>query len=200
MKKRMSFRALAAALGILVSLTLAGPSRAAQIELTANQIHTTWSNLNDALIVIAAATAIDDEWTAKFKAMPPEPVQGKTLADVLGQAGLFRKKLNAVLTASSFEPVEPASDIHRAADSAPMVYLNSGRLMDGLILLLVQTDPLSFIAHYYAWPETDDKTADDAYAMAALANQRMDAYMKENGIDMPADATAEAKPTGDGGS
>lgn len=171
-------------------------SRATQIELTANQINATWSNVNDALIVIAAATAIDDEWTAKFKAMAPEPVKGKPLRDAVEQASQFRGKLNAVLAANSFEPVAAASDAHRADDSPPMVYLNSGRLMDSLILLLIRIDPLAFVAHYYAWSQTDDKTADDVYAMAALANKRMDAYMKENGIEMPVETAPAGQSQG----
>lgn len=200
MNQKKSFRTFAVLFGLLAPLVFAGTSRATQIELTANQISTTWSNLNDALIVIAAATAIDDEWTAKFKAMAPEPVQGKTLANAVEQATLFRRKLNAVLAANAFEPVESISDRHRATDSPPMVYLNSGRLMDSLILLLIRIDPLAFVAHYYAWSQSDDKTADDVYAMAALANKRMDAYMKENGIDLPAEAAPAGQTTGKQGS
>ena len=128
--------------------------------------------------------------------MAPTPAKGKTLADVIDQANQFRKKLNAVLAANGLDPVNAVSAAGRAPDSPPSVFLNSGVLMDNLILLLNKLDPLAFIAQYYSWTEVTGKSPDDVYAMAALANRRMDVYMKENDIAPPADSAQAGETDG----
>lgn len=178
------------ALGILLiaALIATAPSaRASQIELTANQIYTTWTNINGAFIVIAASTAIDDDWTAEFKAMPLQPFDGKTLDDVNTLTAQFRTKLNAVLVDGEHDPAEVVSLPGRADNAPSVVYLNAGVMMDKLILLLIQTDPLAFVAQFYLQEKIDDKSANDVYAQAELANRRLDAYMEENGIEVTPD-------------
>lgn len=189
-----NYFSMLARLSLILAVLMALPSasRANEIELSAAQVASAWNNINGALIVIGASTAIDDDWTESFKAMAAAPVQGKTLGDVVSQAELFRKKLNVLLAENEFEPMTFGVNPILASDSPPMVYLNSGRVMDALILLLNQIDPLAFIAQYYALDNDKEKTANDAYASVALANQRMDAYMEENGIEMPESDASES--------
>lgn len=175
-------------------------ARAAQIELTASQITTTWENINGALIVVAASTAIDDDWTQQFKTMAPEPASGKTLADVVSRMEAFRAKLNAVLAENEMDAVNLLLGSGQRPDDVPVVYRHSGQIMDSLILMLNRIDPLAFIAQYYAMRSDNSATADDAYAAAELANRRMDEYMTENGIEMPEEEPAAGGTAGSEGS
>lgn len=196
MKFKFLHPSLAAAFALAVFLCAPQGAQSAeeaskvQIELTANQLYSTWDNINGALTVVAASTSMDDDWTEMFKTMAPDPASGKTLADLVAELQVFKTKLDVVRAESEMDPVAlTATNL----ESLSGVFLASGQIMDELILVLNYTDPLAFIAQYYLWKDEGEKSMNDAFAMAALANKRMDVYMEENGIEMP-----EAGAEGDG--
>lgn len=160
-----------------------GVAQASQIELTNNQVFTTWSNINGAVTVIGVSTALDDEWAEEFKAMAPEPVSGKSAADVIAAITQFRAKLDILRADSELDATPVFKHPTRPDDAPSVLYINSGMIMDSLIMLLISLDPLAFVAHYYAWEEVQGKTLDDLYAQIALATKRVDIYMEENGIE-----------------
>lgn len=161
---------------LAISIWMAsGESRATDsLELTPNNVISVWHNINDVILVLSANIALDDEWIEELRNL--QPADNTNLS---GEMVAFSEKLNALLTSSELQTVPaPLSTLN----STSALYIRSGTLLDNLVYYLIDSDSLASVAIYYGGEEISGKTERDVVAQINLANQRLDAFIEENGL------------------
>ncbi|MEO5336783.1 MAG: hypothetical protein H7841_07815 [Magnetospirillum sp. WYHS-4] len=169
-------------LAVLALLCTADPALAYDVELRWGHVTTTWQRINLVLMSVAEKVALDDEWLDKLKAVKPAAGAGRTAADVNEAIAAFRRKLDKLSTKHKVDP----APTHRP-DIAPdgtlaAAYLDSGFLLDALILQVVKNDPVRVIGQYY--PRFEDAKGGEAetYGLILQADERLAAIMAELGV------------------
>lgn len=170
------------ALGMLFALLGSGPARAYDVELRWGHVTTTWQRINLVLMSIAEKVAMDDDWLKQLKDMKPVPGAGKTEADAAAVIASFRSALDRY---NATHKVDPAS-VHRP-DLAPdgslaAAYLDSGYLLDAIILQVVKSDPVRVIGQYFPRFEEAGGGLPEAYGEIGRAEARLKAIMTELGV------------------
>jgi hypothetical protein len=158
-----------------------GTGSAQDLGLTPSQVVSLWTNVNTALIAAAELGSNDAGLAQRLKATRPTTAQGKTPADVLGQVVAFRGKLDQLRGRSGLDATKQYGE-GEGVVSPTVVYLNSGMVLDGLTHWLgKKAGPERLVGEFYTRYAITGKTPSDAYAMAELANRRIDLLLAETG-------------------
>lgn len=155
-------------------LTFSSPVSADDLRLTPSHVYSTWSNLNDCLLAIGQEQALDETLQAQLALMRPTTFSGKRPVDVLGEVRGVQDKLNRFRVKRDLAPVAQISEDYKRVTPRD-VYLNSGRVLDGLLeTLILMSEPERQISPFYEHHRYDDKTPNDVFGLVDLANRRLD--------------------------
>jgi len=146
-----------------------------RLELSSDNVTHIWRNINEVILVLSANIALDDEWIDELRNKQPAPT-----GDVSQEMAAFREKLNTLLASSELAPVADAPT--NTANTTSALYMRSGVMLDNLIYYLIESDSLASVAIYYGGSDVDGTSDKDVVNEVNLANQRLDAYITENGF------------------
>jgi len=150
------------------------------VELTPDNVVTVWQNINEVILVLSASIALDDEWIDGLRDLQPSTTLDT--AKMPSEMNIFHEKLNAILNSSDLKTLDRLP--HGDDLSTPALYVNSGILLDHLLHYLIASDSLASVSIYYGEGEdtTHGMSDQDVVAQINLANQRLDAFIEENGL------------------
>ncbi len=153
------------------------PHRAQAVELglTPSNVFDLWTNINNALI--GTGQAKDAALLERLRAINPQSFKGKKPGDVLKQVEAFRDKLDSLGTGYGLKPTPVFKDPAGGTVTPSVVFLNSGYVLDTMVLVLNKADGEHLISDYYLRRNFNGKTPSDVYAMVELANRRIDALV-----------------------
>ena len=145
-----------------------------ELGLTPSHVVSLWTNINDALVVIARITTRSKDVVSRLKGTVPQNFTGKKPADVLKRVAEFRDKLDRMRMERGMAPSRRYR--HGSGTITPsVVFLNSGHVLDGAVSLIVKTtDRSQLVSQFYTRHNLAGKTPSHAFAMADLANRRID--------------------------
>lgn len=164
----------------LLGMTSVQSHAADQIKLTTDHVTSMWRNINNVLLTLSANIALDDEWVQQLHDMSPDTGLSADAEGLNQEMGLFHKKLNALITASELGALEAMDDT--ATTETSVLYIRSGKMLDQLVKFLINADTLASAAIYYGDAQLSATTIKDLVDEVNLANQRMDAFLEENGL------------------
>ncbi len=167
-------KTIAGGLFILSLSFILTPFRAQAVELglTPSNVFDLWTNIDNALI--GAGQSKDAALAERLKAMKPQSFKGIKPAAVLKQVETFRDKLDRMGTGYGIEPTPVYKNPAGGTVTPSVVFLNSGYVLDHIVLVLNKVDGERLISGYYERRDVRNKTPSDVYAMVELANRRMD--------------------------
>lgn len=169
----MKLRSVTIAGIVAATFLISAKSHAAELGLTPSNVVSLWSNINNALLT--SAEIIDGAaGRAALEAMTVGSFPGKKPGDVLAQVVAFRAKLDKVGQRLSLKPTKTYSDPEGGAVTPSVVFMNSGHVLDSIVLTVIKLDGERLIGGLYAAHELSGKSPSDAYAMVELANRRID--------------------------
>ncbi len=165
------------------ALSAAWPGKvhaADQVTLTPGHVEAQWRNINDLLLDLAGAVAMDDTWLQKLRAIKPKaslPSDNTAIARAIAR---FEKKVNMLLDSEDLKkmPLFPQTTNPRV----PVLYTRSGRILDGLALYLIKSDSLATVGVYYKEQDFTNKSNADVVAEINIAAQRLDSFITESGL------------------
>ncbi len=153
-----------------------------ELGLTPSNVVSLWTNINDALLAGAKVLLDDPKAIQNLDSMTPNRFEGKTPADVLGAVIAYRGKLDGLRRKSGLDPTTKVIVEDGAEVTPSVVFLNSGHVLDGLVLWLIANTPNEqLISQFYTRHDISGKTPSDAYSMVDLANRRMDQLLSSVG-------------------
>lgn len=160
----------------------ANPAGAAALGTTPNHLVGLWTNVNDCLVTAAPYAKDDAALRTDLAAMTPNRYDGVEPRDVFDQVVAFRSKLDRLRSGSKLN----ATKTYRTDDtaiSASHVFVNSGHALNGLVeWLIVSSEKDQLVSRFYKDHELSGKTLDDAFALAELANRRLDSILSATGL------------------
>lgn len=159
-----------------VFIVSVGEARSSSLELTPDNVFGLWSNINKALIV-AAELSGGDAAVGPMEAEKPSTFSGKSPANVLAMAVEFHEKLNQLIARGDGAPAKALLATADGDVTPGMVYLNSGLVLDSLVMHVYGLDNDQLIGGFYATPDSSGKSPSDVYSEADLANRRIDILM-----------------------
>lgn len=174
-------RLIIVSLALCIGLASTHSQAAEKIELNTGDVTSIWRNVNTIVLVLAANIAMDDEWVQELRDMKPKAELGTDEASLAQEMVQFHEKLNALLTSSELPALPPVAD-DSAAMTPSALYMRTGYMLDHLVNYLITADTLASAAIYYTPVDLSAATAKDLVAEVNLANQRMDAFIEENGL------------------
>ena len=155
-------------------LFLSSPANAGDLGMTPNHVFGLWTSINDVLLKLAAISSDEKTLTSRMAAMDIERVDGKKPADVLEQVRNFRETADLLLSRSAIPAIVEDKRISSDTITPSDVFLSSGHVLDGTVLLLAsKTEADTLISPYYKPYNFSGKTPSDVYALVYLANQRL---------------------------
>ena len=153
---------------------LSGPANAADLGMTPSHVFGLWTSINDVLSRLADVSPDQENLTSRMAAIDIEGVNNKKPADVLEQVNIFREKADILLRRGGVRAIATDERVSTGKITPSDVFLNSGHVLDGMVLLLVsKTDANTLISPYYKPNVFSGKTPSDVYALVHLANQRL---------------------------
>lgn len=175
-KQKMWKRFLVVSLAISIWMA-SGESRASDnIELTQDNVVSIWRNINEIIMVLSSNIALDDEWIAELRNLQPTDTNGGVPAEMAA----FREKLNMLLASSDLTEIQAQADLN--LQNLSTLYVRSGDLLDNLVYYLIDSDSLASVAIYYGGEDVHGAPDQEVVAQINLANQRLDAFIEENGL------------------
>lgn len=173
---------LGVAFAVLFTLTSGSVHASDAIELTTDDVTAVWRNINEIVLVLSENIALDDEWIAELRDLSPADDLASDPAALDREMTAFRERLDVLMTSSDLPAVSPLDGDELSPTSA--LYMRSGNLLDHLVKYLIAEDSLASVAIYYANADADMRGAGarDLAVEIDLANQRMDAFLEENGL------------------
>ncbi len=150
------------------------PAQAVELGLTPSNVLDLWTNINNALV--GAGEAKDAALSERLQAMKLQSFKGKKPGDVLKQVEALRGKLDSLGSGYSLKPTPVFKGPAGGTVTPSVVFLNSGYVLDTMVLVLNKVDREHQISGYYKRRDIKDKTPSDVYAMVELANRRMDIF------------------------
>ncbi len=163
----------------IVLAAMPGPARAVELGLTPSHVYSLWTNINAALVTLGPAMTGSDDISKHLEGMTPSAVKNKTPGDVLGQVAVFRTKLDRIGISSGLKATQVYSDPKGGKVTPSVVFLNSGNVLDSLVLLLIRTDDKQLVSGFYKRHEFSGKTPSNVFSLVELANRRMDALIRK---------------------
>lgn len=169
-------------LGAVIGFALcAGPARAFDANLGWGHVSTYWHAINEVVMSIAEHNALDDDWLKSLQDMPPADGAGKSAADVTAIIAEFRANLDKLNAEFDVGPAQVHPSDLAPDGSLSAAFLDTGFLLDALVLHVVKNDPVRVIGQYY--PELDFKEASgevgETYGFVFQANERIKAIFEE---------------------
>lgn len=174
-------RFISVSLVMCIGLASTHSQAAEKIELKTGDVTSVWRNVNTIVLVLAANIAMDDEWVQELRAMKPKTELGADKKSLTQEMVRFHEKLNAVLKSEELPELPPVAD-DSAAMTPSALYMRAGYMLDHLVNYLITADTLASAAIYYTPVDLSTATTKDLVAEVNLANQRMDAFIEENGL------------------
>ena len=155
-------------------LCLSGPANAADLGMTPSHVFGLWTSINDVLLRLADASPGQRNLKARMAAIDIEGVNNKEPADVLEQVNNFRENADVLLRLGRNSAIAKDERVSTEKITPSDVFLNSGHVLDGMVLLLVsKTDANTLISPYYKPNIFSGKNPSDVFALVHLANQRL---------------------------
>ena len=102
----------------------------------------------------------------------------ETPGDVLVQVAAFRDKLDRLNAASGLEETPIYHDPQGGEVTPSVVFLNSGNVLDSLVLLLIRIDGERLVGGFYARHDFTGRTPSNVFGLVELANRRIDELMR----------------------
>jgi hypothetical protein len=163
-------------LAVVAAAALLVPARGETLELgmTPNHVVALWINVNAALVSTGRALDSSGKLAAVLRAQKLIAFSGKTAADVLGHVVRFRAKLDQLRAARGLGGTGVFKDPEGGAVTPSVVFMNSGLVLDSLVITLNRIDKDHLISGFYKRHDIRGKKHNHAYAMVDLANRRMD--------------------------
>lgn len=155
-----------------------GSGHAVELGLTPSHVFSLWTNINTALVTTGSAVTGDDDVSRRLAGMSPAAFHDKTPGNVLEQVAAFRDKLDRLKAASGLNATQVYRDPEGGEVTPSVVFLNSGHVLDSLVLLLIHSDSKRLVGGFYARHEISGKTPSNVFGLVDLANRRMDALMR----------------------
>ena len=153
---------------------LSGSANAADLGMTPSHVFGLWTSINDVLSRLAEVSPGQKNLTSRMAAIAIKGVDKKKPADVLEQVNNFREKADPLLRRGGIRAIATDERVSTETITPSDVFLNSGHVLDGMVLLLVsKTDANTLISPYYKPNVFSGKTPSDVYALVHLANQRL---------------------------
>lgn len=170
---------LAAAV-VAISLT-ASDGHSLELGLRPSHVYSLWTNLNECIIASGKVVSSDKNWNRRLSTMKPAKFSGKNPTDVLRLAREVRTKIDRLRSRTGLHPLKWTYEDHTVV-TPTTVYLNSGKMLDGLTEWLIKrTGPDELISKFYRPLVFRGKTPSDVFSMVDLANQRLDRVVAKLG-------------------
>ena len=167
---------------LVLLATSGGPARALDLEMRWGHVTTYWERINEVVMSIAEHNALDFDWLDELTAMTPPDGKGKTAADVTAAVAAFRAKIDALNGASDVAPAQVHNPDLAADGTIFAAYLDTGFLLDALVLHIIHNDPVRVVGQYYPRFEDAGGDAGKAWGMVMLADKRLASVLEELGI------------------
>ena len=149
--------------------------KAADLGMTPTHVYGLWTSINTLLIRLAEIDTDESGVHSRLSAVSLLTHEAKHPADVIEQVVVFREKANRLMKRVGLPPIAKE---HRAVDAqiTPSdVFLDSGHVLDGLVLLYVsKTDADDYISGFYRNQKFSRKSPNEVYALVQQANERLD--------------------------
>ncbi len=153
------------------------PGGALELGLTPSQVFSLWTNINQCLLATAKVVSADGAWRESLAAMTPRRFEGKTPEHVLERLAAFRAKLDEMRRTAGLARVEAVDDGDDTVTPS-VVFLNSGRVLNGLVeWLIVNTGPEQLVSRFYTRHPFTGKAPSNVFAQVDLAERRIDAIL-----------------------
>ena len=175
----MQMRKIMPVLAISVGLAVVpGPGTAVELGLTPSHVFSLWTNINAALVTTGSAMTGDEDLSRQLAEMAPTAFHDKTPGDVLEQVAVFRDKLDRLKAASGLEETPIYHDPEGGEVTPSVVYLNSGNVLDSLVLLMIRIDGERLVGGFYAPHDFTGRTPSNVFGLVELADRRIDALIR----------------------
>ena len=178
MKKRF---VLSAAVLTLVLAFSPAQFRAVELGLTPSNVVSLWININNALVATGSALPDGVDVSGDLKTMTAKAFPGKKPGDVLNQVVRFRGKLDLLRAKSNLKATPVYKDPQGGTVTPSVVFVNSGYVLDSVVLLLNRYDKDQLISGFYTRHDISGKKPSDAYSQIELANRRLDTIIAKAG-------------------
>lgn len=178
MKKRFMHSATVLALVLALLPVQVG---AVELGLTPSNVVSLWTNINNALVTTGSALPSGVDVSGDLKAMTAKAFPGKKPGDVLNQVVQFREKLDRLRARSKLKATPVYKDPQGGTVTPSVVFINSGRMLDSVVLLLNRYNKDQLISGFYTRHDISGKKPSDAYSFVELANRRLDVISAKAG-------------------
>ena len=178
MKKRFLISAA------VLTLVLAFSSvqvRAVELGLTPSNVVSLWTNINNALVTTGSALPSGIDVSGDLESMTAKAFPGKKPGEVLNQVVQFRDKLDRLRAKSNLKGTPVYKDPQGGTVTPSVVFVNSGHVLDSVVLLLNRYDKDQLISGFYTRHDISGKKPSDAYSQVELANRRLDTIIAKAG-------------------
>lgn len=157
------------------------PVRAIELGLTPSNVVSLWTNINNALVATGSSLPGGADVSGDLKAMATKPFPGKKPGEVLNQVVRFRGKLDQLRALSKLKSTPVYKDPLGGTVTPSVVFVNSGYVLDSVVLLLNRYNPDQLISGFYTRHDISGKKPSDAYSQVELANRRLDTILAKAG-------------------
>ena len=155
-------------------LCLSSPASAGDLGMTPSHVFGLWTSINAVLTKLADVGADEKNLTSRMNAMTIESVNNKKPSDVFALVNNFREKAGQLLRRGGIPAIVQDDRVNTDQITPSDVFLNSGHVLDAMVLLLASvTDADTLISPYYEPNKFSGKNPSDVYALVYLANRRL---------------------------
>ncbi len=143
-------------------------------KISPNGSYRLWSAVNDVLLDYASLEG-GDELRSQVQALTAYRFNGKSPADVLAQAAVFRDALEQLLERLQLPKVEVYEDPLGREATPGVVFVNAGNIMDALVAAFHSASNRSdeSLGDLYDVPVATGKTPSDVFGLVFLATRRL---------------------------
>ena len=162
-------------------LALSGPAAAFDLDLNWGHVTTYWERINDRLMAIAETNALDFDWVDGLAAMEPAAGEDRTPQDVTEAIAVFRQRLDRINESFGVGPAKTHDPQLARGEAVYAAYLDSGYLLDSMILAIIENDPVQVVGQYYPGLKKAEGGLPGAYGQVDLANRRIQSIIDQFG-------------------
>lgn len=154
---------------------------AVELGLTPSNVCSLWTNINNALVTTGSALPNGTDISGDLKTMTAKAFPGKKPGDVLNQVIQFREKLDRLRAKSKLKATPIYKDPQGGTVTPSVVFVNSGHVLDSVVLLLNRYNKHQLISGFYTRHDISGKKPSDAYSLVELANRRLGVIVTKAG-------------------